>query len=176
MNSSLKFPSTRSGYLVRRLVPEDADLLQPLYEQCSAFFELTNGVPPAQTAARDEFDDVPDGKTPDDIYIFGLFDARDALVGAIAAVRHYPDEQTWWLGLMLLAPAQRRQGRGTDFYQAFEHWVATQGSDHISLIAIETNQSGRQFWQQMGFEVTRTIASKQFKRKVHRVYGFSRRI
>ena len=48
-------------------------MLQSLYEQCTEFALLTDGQPPSATTARDEFDAVPDGKTTQDIYIFGLF-------------------------------------------------------------------------------------------------------
>lgn len=140
------------------------------------FFILTDGLAPSSTAAREEFDDVPEGKTTDDVYIFGLFDARSNLLGAIAGVRYYPDCQTWWIGLMMLAPEQRGRGLGADFYRAFEHWVSAQGISQISLVAIEANESGLQFWKRMGFEVIRKTPPRQYKAKTHKVYVLSRTI
>ena len=52
---------------------------------------------------------MPEGKTTEDNYIFGLFDAYNILLGMIGAIRHYPDNQTWWVELMMLAPEQRGQ-------------------------------------------------------------------
>lgn len=115
------------GYFVKRLTPEDADVIQRLYEQCENFFILTDGIKPSSTAALEEFYDVPDGKTAADIYILGLFDTGNTLLGIIAALQHYPDDQTWWIGLMMIAPGQRRYGLGAYFYKAFEHWITAQG-------------------------------------------------
>jgi hypothetical protein len=36
----------------------------------------------------------------------------------IESMRHYPDNQTWWLGLVMLSPEQRGQGLGLEFHQA----------------------------------------------------------
>ncbi|MGB7439960.1 MAG: GNAT family N-acetyltransferase [Coleofasciculaceae cyanobacterium] len=98
------------------------------------------------------------------------------MLGAIAGVRYYPDRQTWWIGLMMVAPEQRGQGLGADFYRAFEHWVSAQGISQISLVAIKANEPGLQFWERMGFEVIRKIPSRQYKAKTHEVYVLSRTI
>ncbi|MGB7439959.1 MAG: hypothetical protein WA919_02740 [Coleofasciculaceae cyanobacterium] len=62
MNHPKDFSLQRPGYSVKRLTPQDADVLQRLYEQCREFFILTDGLAPSPTAAREEFDDVPEGK------------------------------------------------------------------------------------------------------------------
>ncbi len=66
MNESASFALNRPGYSAKLLKPEDAEVLQTLYEQCTEFAILTDGQPPSFTAARDEFDAVPDGKTLQD--------------------------------------------------------------------------------------------------------------
>lgn len=62
MNNSASFTLNRPGYLAKLLKPEDAAVLQSLYEQCTEFALLTDGQPPSPTAACEEFDAVPDGK------------------------------------------------------------------------------------------------------------------
>lgn len=126
MGSSISLALEISGYSAKYLEPEDAEVLQQLYEQCMEFAYLTDGQPASPTAARDEFLAVPEGKTTQDKYIFGLFDAHNVLLGMIESIRHYPDDETWWLGLMMLTPEQRGKGLGTEFYRAFERWVSVQ--------------------------------------------------
>ena len=174
MNNSTDFSLKHPGYSIKRLTPQEADVLQRLYEQCTEFFILTDGLAPSPTAAREEFDDVPEGKTAEDVYIFGLFDARKNLLSAIASVRYYPDRWTWWIGLMMLAPEQRGRGLGADFYRAFEHWISAQGIFQISLVVIKANELGLQFWERMGFEVMRKMPPRQYKAKTHEVYVLSR--
>lgn len=176
MNNSTSFSLERSGYSVKHLIPENAAVLQKLYEQCIEFALLTDGLAPSPTAAREEFDAVPEGKTTQDKYIFGLFDPYNILLGMIESIRYYPDNKTWWIGLMMLAPEQRGKGLGADFYKAFERWVSVQGVQQISLSVVEANKSGLQFWKKMGFEVIRKTPPRQFGIKTHELYVLSRTI
>ncbi|EDX83292.1 acetyltransferase, GNAT family [Synechococcus sp. PCC 7335] len=148
-------------------------MLQSLYEQCTEFALLTDGQSPPSTAARDEFEALPDGKTTQDKYIFGLFDKND-LIGMIESIRHYPDNQTWWLGLMMLSPEQRGKGLGSELYQAFETWVTAQEIKQVSLSVVEANKLGLQFWKSLGFEVVKKMEPQQFGNKTHAVYVMSR--
>lgn len=161
---------------IKQLTPEDAPILQKLYQQCTEFAILTDGVPPSPTAALDEFQDLPPGKTTQDKFIFGLFDSGKVLLGMIESIRHYPDNQTWWLGLMMLAPEYRGKGLGADFYRAFEGWVSAQNIAKISLLAIEVNKPGLRFWQKMGFEIVQTMPPRQFGIKTHKYYILSRQL
>jgi ribosomal protein S18 acetylase RimI-like enzyme len=174
MKNLASFALNHPRYSAKLLKPEDAVVLQSLYEQCTEFALLTDGQPPSPTAARDEFDAVPDGKTTQDKYIFGLFDPQNDLLGMIESIRHYPDNQTWWLGLIMLSPEQRGQGLGSEFYQAFENWVSVQGVKQISLSVVEANELGLQFWKSLGFEVIRKTEPRQFGNKIHAVYVMSR--
>ena len=176
MDNLTEFSPDHSGYSVKRLTLEDSEVLQKLYEQCTEFALLTDGLAPSPTAAREEFDAVPEGKTTQDKYIFGLFDPNDVLVGMIESIRYYPDNQTWWLGLMMLAPKRRGKGLGSDFYRAFERWVSAQGVPQISLSVVEANESGLQFWKKMGFEVIRKTPPRQFGTKTHELYVLSRTV
>jgi RimJ/RimL family protein N-acetyltransferase len=176
MINSASFTLNRPNYSAKLLDPEDAVVLQKLYEQCTEFALLTDGHPPTPTAAREEFDAVPDGKTTQDKYIFGLFAQQNDLIGMIESIRCYPDNQTWWLGLMMLSPEQRSQGLGTEFYRAFENWVSAQGLKQISLSVVEANELGLQFWRSLGFEVIRKTEPRQFGNKTHAVYVMSRAV
>lgn len=128
------FTLDNPNYSVKQLVAKDAAVLQELYEQCNDFALLTDGVAFSSTAAIEEFKIVPEGKTTKDNYIFGLFDSYNTLIGMIEAFSHYPDNQTWWIGMMMLALEQRGKGLGTGFYRAFEGWLLAQGISKISLV------------------------------------------
>lgn len=176
MDDSVSFALDRSGYSAKLLKPKDAALLQILYEQCTEFALLIDGQPPSPTAAYDEFKAVPDGKTTQDKYIFGLFDPQNHLIGMIESIRHYPDNQTWWLGLMILSPNHRGQGLGSEFYQTFENWVAVQSVKQVSLSVVEANDLGLHFWKSLGFKVVRKTEPRQFGQKTHAVYVMSRAV
>jgi len=119
---------------------------------------------------------VPEGKPPDDLHLFGLCDFQERLVGVITALQHYPDDETWWIGLMLLAPDQRGQGLGAAFYRAFKQWLSNQGANYVALSAIADNAQGRAFWQRLGFNEIRQTAPRTMGQKTHVVHVFRRRL
>ncbi|MGB3536246.1 MAG: GNAT family N-acetyltransferase [Microcoleaceae cyanobacterium] len=174
MDQLIYFYLEDSDYFVQQLTLKDIDIFQKLYGQCTDFIELTYGHPPSPTIAREDFNDVPEGKTIEDLYILGLFNPDNRLIGIIKAVRYYPDNKTWWIGLMMLNPQHRKKGIGTKFYQAFEHWILKQDASTISLFVIKANQLGLQFWNRMGFEIIREIPPRQFDNKTHEGYVVSR--
>lgn len=76
----------------------------------------------------------------------------------------------------MLIPAQRGQGLGSEFYQAFENWASAQGITQVSLCVIEANQPGLQFWKSLGFEIIRKTEPRRFGNKTHAVYVMSRAV
>lgn len=174
MQDSESFALNRPGYLAKLLRLEDEAVLQSLYEQCAEFSLLSVGQPFSPTEARDEFDALPEGKTIADKYIFGLFTPQNNLIGMIESIRHYPDDQTWWIGLMMLCPHQQGQGLGSNFYQAFENWVSKQGIKKVSLCVLEINKLGLKFWKSLGFEIIRKKEPQQPDQKINVAYVMSR--
>ncbi|WP_199303656.1 MULTISPECIES: GNAT family N-acetyltransferase [unclassified Synechocystis] len=168
------FPWQHLDYTVVQLTKQDSNCLQALFERCTDFFNLTTGQPPASTAAEAEFVDVPAGKTPEDLHVFGLHHPQKGLIGTIIAVQDYPEAATWWIGTMLIDPVYRSQGVGSAFYQAFERWLAAQGVTGIELCAIASNTSGRAFWQRMGFEEIRQTPSRSFGQRHHIAHVYRR--
>jgi ribosomal protein S18 acetylase RimI-like enzyme len=176
MNICNGFELQNTAYMARKLDPSDAEILQRLYEQCTDYAILTDGQPPLSSAAADEFLVVPEGKTLQDKFIFGLFAQDDILIGMLETVRHYPDEKSAWIGLMMLAPEHRDKGLGSQFYQAYESWVAHQKMQSVFLAVLEENQPGFRFWQKLGFEVIRMAPPQQFGNKVHSRYVMRRKV
>ena len=154
------------GYSVKPLTLKDADALQNLYERCADYFNLTGGEPPVPTAAKDEFSAVPESKDLDDKFMFGLF-RDEVLTGLLESVRHYPDEKTWWIGLLLLEPGTRGQGVGAAFYSTFEANVASQEIARVMLSVVEENTSAFRFWRRLGFDEVRRTAPRTFGDKMH---------
>lgn len=177
MDSSTGLALERAGYWARQLEPnKDEGILQQLYEQCIDYSYLIDGHPPSPSAASEEFLAVPEGKTLHDKLMIGFFDACNILVGLIEGIRHYPNDGTWWVGLMMLAPQQRGKGNGSEFYRAFERWASVHGAQQVSLSVVEENEQGFRFWKKVGFEVIRKTPPRQFGNKTHALYVMSRTV
>ena len=140
---------------IKTLEISDASVLQELYEKCADYNYLMEGKPPSPTAALDEFTTIPEGKSLDDKYMFGIFDCQDKLVGLIEGMQNYPKEKCWWIGLIMISPAYRRQGILSSLIKEFEQWIAIQGVESIMGSVAETNSKVMRLWKQIGFKVVR---------------------
>jgi ribosomal protein S18 acetylase RimI-like enzyme len=127
--------------------------LQDFYERCRDYFELVTGQPPSPTEAEDLLAALPRGKTREDKFVLGLFDAPGHLVGVLDVIRDFPRPREWYLGLLMFEPTLRGQKLGDRVYHRLEEWVAAQGGTSVHLIVEEVNPRAAQFWQRMGFEV-----------------------
>ena len=66
---------------------------------------------------------VPEARSPDDKVAFGIW-ADDQLVGILDLLLRYLDEETVYLGLLLVDRARQGQGIGTAARQALDReWV-----------------------------------------------------
>ena len=140
------------GCCVELLQLEDATALQALLEKGADYSQLVTGSPPDSSAAYSLLTDYPEGKTPNDKFIIGISIEQKDLIGVLDAIRDYPAQHYWWLGLLLFDPKYRGQGLGQQVYRAFEQWVSQQGAQRIYLGVVEQNQRAYQFWQTLGFE------------------------
>jgi ribosomal protein S18 acetylase RimI-like enzyme len=96
-----------------------------------------------------------------------VFTGQQELAGVLDAVRDYPAPGDWWLGLLLLAPAQRNQGLGQRVYQAFEHWAGENGARCIYLGVLAENTDAYRFWQKAGFELVERRPAQHFGQVEH---------
>lgn len=127
--------------------------LQAFYERCRDYFELVTGQPPSPTEARELLAAVPRGRSPEDKFAIGLFDAPGHLVGILDVIRDFPKPREWYLGLLMFEPTLRGQKLGDRVYHRLEDWVRAQGGAALHLIVDEVNPRAMSFWQRMGFEV-----------------------
>lgn len=163
-------------YSVRRLSPGDAEAIQALYEKCLDFMLLVDGRAASPNAGNEEFEDIPAGKSQNDHFVFGIVDRQDKLVGLLDTLRGYPDENTWWIGLLLMAPEVRSLGLGQTVVQGFSEYVQAAGIQAIMLGVVEENQRASQFWKKIGFEFERKTEPRQFGNKTHTVIIMRRRL
>jgi len=160
--SALHLPGSDASLELLTLV--DAPALQELLERCADFSWLVEGEPPSPHAARDILADLPPGKSLVDKFMYGIF-RENALVGVLDAIRGYPQQGAWWIGLLLLDPAQRGRGTGEQALLTFEDWAGQQGAQALMLGVVVENQRGLQFWQRMGFALVETRPPRRFGQK-----------
>ena len=127
--------------------------LQAFYDECRDYFELSTGAPPGPDEAENLIRSVPRGKTADDKFVIGLFDAPGHVVGVLDVIRDHPQPRHWFLGLLLFGPSSRGHRLGERVYRRLEEWIGVQDGREVHLIVQEQNPAAIRFWKRMGFEV-----------------------
>jgi ribosomal protein S18 acetylase RimI-like enzyme len=127
--------------------------VQAFYDDCRDYFELVTGQPPSRTEARELLTVAPRGKSREDKFVIGLFDAPGHLVGVLDVIRDFPREREWYLGLLMFEPTLRGKKLGDRVYHRLEAWIAAQGGTAIHLVVDEVNPGALRFWERMGFTV-----------------------
>ena len=76
-----------------------------------------------------------------------------ALAAVIDLVRDYPQKDTWFLGLLFVAPARRNMGFGSRLLDAIYGHVKQRGGHAIRLGVVRGNVRARTLYDRTGFRV-----------------------
>jgi ribosomal protein S18 acetylase RimI-like enzyme len=149
--------------------------LQAFYARCADYVELVTGQPPGPDEARELLTSLPRGKTHDDKFVIGLFDAPGHIIGVLDVIRDFPRPREWYLGLLMFAPDWRSRRLGDRVYHRLEEWVRELGGTAIHLIVQEQNPKALRFWERVGFEV-KGMGKQQLKGRESVFIRMSRRL
>jgi GNAT superfamily N-acetyltransferase len=145
------------GCHVTKLGEADVQALQDLHERCHVFLELLRGQPPGPDDAAHLLAELPEGRAPEDKFLFGLYrQSAQPMVGVLESIRGFPEPGEWFIGFLVLDPAHRDAGLGTRFIEAFEAWVRGQGATGLRVIVREQNPGALRFWQRRDYTVMGT--------------------
>jgi RimJ/RimL family protein N-acetyltransferase len=138
------------GLTAVALDAENGASLEELFARCNDYFELTFGLPPGPAEVQSAFVALPEGKSYDDKFLLGMFDA-DRLTGHVDIIRDYPESGHWTLGLILLEPDARSDGLGTEVMTALAAWVRDQGGSMLRAGVVAWNLPALRYFERAGF-------------------------
>jgi GNAT superfamily N-acetyltransferase len=159
------FPMDLPGYTLRWLKPDDAIILQRLFDRCPDYAEIVEGDEVSPAAAEELFQSLPPGGSLSNKLVAGIFHPREEIDGVLEVMKHYPEENIWWIGLLLLDPDTRNQGVGRRLLEAFMDFARGNGGKAIMLGVVEDNRSAYRFWTQNGFDLVRKTEPRLFGKK-----------
>ena len=155
------------GYQARLIHENDALQLQALAEKCADYCMLVDGHPARPAAAVELLSDLPVGKPIEDKVVLGIFSQENQMVGFLDAVRDYPSQGAWWIGLLLFEPDYRNKGLGRLTVRSFEDWAYLRGANQILLGVVEANEKAFKFWQSVGYQVIERQPPRKFDKLTH---------
>ena len=154
-------------HYARFLTPADHVIIHDLDVRCADFFLLQSGEPPSLAESEKRFTEVPAGRDTKHLITLGIFTTDHLLVGIIQALRGYRKPGDWYIGEMLLDPAERNHGLGTMVHQSFAGWAKQQEVKRLLLAVLKENQSALSFWTRLGYKIIKEFPSRKIGRKEH---------
>jgi GNAT superfamily N-acetyltransferase len=144
---------------IRLLEGERSEMedLQRVIEEAPTYAQLVTGVPPGPADAQSTYTILPEGKSYDDKFVFGIYHGGK-MVGCADLVRGHPTPRTAYLGLLLISEKHQRRGIGRVAFRLLEDFVRSWGTcDRIRLAVVRTNAQVVPFWEALGFDATGEI-------------------
>ncbi len=155
-NSAISFKKMSDNkVLLKRLShqnEEDVCALQNVYESAPHYSMLTTGSTATPDAAISTFQALPQGKTLEDKFVFGII-YKEKIIGCVDLVRSFPNENTAMLGLLLLDEKFQQKGLGKQSFVEIENELRSwKIINKIRIAVIKNNTAAFIFWQSMGFQ------------------------
>ena len=128
--------------------------LQDLLERCADYMTLEDGAPARPEAASDLLEALPPGRSHEQKLVLGLARGDGGpLVAVIDVVRDFPDAKDWFVGLVLIDPAERGRGIGAAVMGDLEAWFRQEGAVASYLAVLERNPDAQGFWIRQGYQL-----------------------
>ena len=143
------------GLRIQRATVADAPAIQALFATDPEYFVRVEGAPLRDDEALICLDERPPDVDLDKKHVFLVED-----VALLDMLEGFPDDHTWFLGLIFLAPAARGRGLGTRLVEAVCDHARSHGAKALRLAVALTNPGADRLYKRLGF---RFVARRQRK-------------
>jgi ribosomal protein S18 acetylase RimI-like enzyme len=142
------------GALVLERVDGTAErIVQQILESAPTYTMNTEGVVSIDTDGRDTLTAIPPNCSIEQKHVL-ILKQRGAPVGVADLIQGYPDQETAFLGLMLLREDHQRRELGKSFYRMIEERVIQILKCKKIRLAVVDSNPVIPFWEKMGFKLT----------------------
>jgi RimJ/RimL family protein N-acetyltransferase len=160
-----------SSVELRLLTGERSEMeaLQEVLEDSSDFLYRITGHPPGQADAQSTYSILPEGKSYDDKFVYGIYQG-DQMVGCADVIRGYPKEDTTLLAVLLVRESYQGKGIGTVAYGLLEDAIKSwEGVRFIQVQMVRTNEQALPFLRRLGFRETGEVKPYRYDKLVSEV-------
>jgi GNAT superfamily N-acetyltransferase len=167
------FKGSIDGYQIVPLSVEDEDRIFQFLVECDDYQQMECGRPVLPEDAHACLFDLPPNKRLDDKFTFSV-ENDSHIIALLDLIRDYKGKNTWWIGLLLISPAMRGKGLGSQIIDYIARNLAAIGVREIQLAVLEENKTGYSFWQKMGFKQTEVVYGRRHGLKIHNLLVMAR--
>ena len=156
----MDFENIFKSYKARKLIVSDIPNILELYSGNSEYF-LHCPPSPSRETIQDDMSALPLGKKANDKYYIGLFEG-DSIIAVMDLIDRYPDDETAFIGLLMVAKSLQGHGVGTFIVNALTEALKAKHYKRIRLGYIKTNRSAQRFWLKQGFHPTESESARKY--------------
>ena len=142
------------NFIIKDVSHNDQIKIQELCNSCVDYFLISQGKPATGNEAQEFLMALPPNKTYEDKINLGIINVRENLVGFVDLIRNYPQNGTWYIGLLLIDPKERRNGLGRYIIHEIIQLVKKNNGEKIKIGVLIENENALKFWESIGFDVT----------------------
>ena len=142
-----------NGWHIRELDDStDRPALREFYARSSDYVLLETGLAPSEDTIDELFQNAPPGGDPKECVHLGLFDTAGHIHGICEQSFGFPNPQSSYLGLLMLAPDIRSLGYGPILFNRMKHIALNKKCTELFVAVLDANPRGRAFWEDLGFQ------------------------
>ncbi|GAB2023443.1 GNAT family N-acetyltransferase [Pseudolactococcus yaeyamensis] len=124
-----------------------------LYQRNRDYFALSPNSAVTLAQVADDVQSGPAQIATENKRYFLLTDDKGRPLGVLDYVLGYPDEQTVFIGLLVVDKPLQGQGIGRAIVTEQIAYFRSIGMSKVRLAVLENNPNGLAFWQGLGFEI-----------------------
>ncbi len=144
----------------------EMDALQQVLEDSAEYLYRITGHPPGSADAQSLYSILPEGKSYDDKFVYGIY-FEEQMVGCADVIRGYPKACIALLGLLLVEEAHQGKGIETIAYRSLEQNIRKWADvTHLQVQVVRTNEQALPFWSGEGFEETGEVKPYRYDKLV----------
>lgn len=144
----------------------DFDRVCDLADRAADYVRLESGRAPNLDFVRATLIDKPPTCGPEDIFLRGVERPDGTLAGIATSIRHFYERGDWYMGLLMLDPAERGAGLGR---RVAEHVIAEARADNapcIRIAVLDANPKALRFWERLGYRLEKSVPGDDHLRHV----------
>ncbi|QPH52349.1 GNAT family N-acetyltransferase [Pontivivens ytuae] len=142
---------------VRFNAERDFGRVRDLFDRAGDYVRLETGKEPGDEYVRECLSGAPPQIGPDGYHNYGLERPDGTLAGFAGSIQGYYAPKDWYMGLLVLDPAERGKGLGTAAFAFIRERAEALGAPVIRIAVLDANKAGRRFWERQGFTLERTV-------------------
>ncbi len=172
-NGQSKIPF--QGHLKLRLVTkENVDEVHQICKDFPQYFIKVEGCEPTKEMTFKEIVEKPKEQSQQYFKEFLIIEAEGQAVGVVDLHVNHPEQETCYIGLLLLKESLQRKRLGTRAYKFIENYIKTALSCEKIKLGVSEENDVSIFWQKFGFKPSGKTYNWHGEKKTAKVMEFQK--